>query len=65
MQSNAIRINYIKVRINKTQENSKYTLCGDREETIYNIRKGKEQISTKRVYDQTRLGGERDPIETV
>ena len=33
-QNNAIRTNYIKVRIDKTQQNSKYRLCGDRDETI-------------------------------
>ena len=31
-QNNAIRTNPIKVRIDKTQENSKCTLCGDRDE---------------------------------
>ena len=33
-QDNAIRTNYIKARIDKTQQNSK---CGDRDETINNI----------------------------
>ena len=33
----AIRTNHIKVRIDKTQQNSKYRLCGDRDETINNI----------------------------
>ena len=28
-QNNAIRANHNKARINKTQENSKYRLCGD------------------------------------
>ena len=36
-QNNAIRTNYIKVRIDKTQQNSKCGLCGDRDETINNI----------------------------
>ena len=31
-QNNAIRTNHIKVRIDKTQQNSKCTLCGDRDE---------------------------------
>ena len=30
---NAIRTNHIKARIDKTRQNSKYRLCGDREET--------------------------------
>ncbi len=31
---NAIRTNHIKARIDKTQQNSKCRLCGDRDETI-------------------------------
>ena len=33
-QNNAIRTNQIKARIEKTQQNSKCWLCGDRDETI-------------------------------
>ena len=33
-QDNAIRTNHIKARIDKTQQNSKCMLCGDRDETI-------------------------------
>ena len=36
-QNNAIRTNYIKARIDKTQQNSKCRLCGDRDETINHI----------------------------
>ena len=36
-QNNAIRTNRIKVRIDKTQQNSKCRLCGDRDETINHI----------------------------
>ena len=36
-QNNAIRTNHIKVRIDKTQQNSKCRLCGDRDETINHI----------------------------
>ena len=36
-QNNAIRINQIKARIDKTQQNSKCSLCGDRDETINHI----------------------------
>ena len=36
-QNSAIRTNHIKVRIDKTQQNSKCTLCGDRDETINHI----------------------------
>ena len=33
-QNNAIRTNYIKARIDKMQQNSKYMLYGDRDEMI-------------------------------
>ena len=33
-QDNAIMTNHIKARIDKTQQNSKCRLCGDRDETI-------------------------------
>ena len=36
-QDNAIRINHIKARIDKMQQNSKCRLCGDRDETINHI----------------------------
>ena len=36
-QDNVIRINHIKARIDKTQQNRKCRLCGDRDETINHI----------------------------
>ena len=36
-QDNAIRTNHIKARIDRTQQNSKCRLCGDRDETINHI----------------------------
>ena len=36
-QNNAIRTNHIKARIDKTQQNSKCRLCGERDETINHI----------------------------
>ena len=36
-QDNAIRTNLSKARIDKTQQNSKCRLCGDRDETINHI----------------------------
>ena len=36
-QDDAIRTNHIKARIDKTQQNSKCRLCGDRDETINHI----------------------------
>ena len=35
--NSAIRTSHIKARIDKTQQNSKYRLCGDRDETINHI----------------------------
>ena len=37
VQNNAVRTNDIKARIDKTQQNSKCRLCGDRDETIHHI----------------------------
>ena len=36
-QNNAVRINHIKTRIDKTQQNNKCRLCIDRDETINHI----------------------------
>ena len=36
-QDNAIRTNHIKARIDKTQQNSKRRLCGDRDKTVIMI----------------------------
>ena len=36
-QKSAIRTNHIKARIDRTQQNSKCRLCGDRDETINHI----------------------------
>ena len=36
-QDNAVRANHIKTRIDKTQQNSKCRLCGDRDETFNHI----------------------------
>ena len=36
-QDNTIRTNHIIARIDKTQQNSKYRLCGYRDETINHI----------------------------
>ena len=36
-RNNSIRTNHITARIDKTQQNSKWRLCGDRDETINHI----------------------------
>ena len=46
-ENNAIRTNHIKAIIDKTQQNSKCWLCGDRDETINNKRM--QQISSERI----------------
>ena len=47
-QNSVIRTNHIKVKIDKTQQNSKCRLCGDRDETI-NHNKRMQQICTEGV----------------
>ena len=46
-QNSAIRTNHIKARIDKTQQNSKCTLCGDRYETINHIISGCSKLAQK------------------
>ena len=54
-QDNAIRTNHIKARIDKTQQNSKCRLCGDRRnDQSHNQRM--QQISTEGLQGETRLG---------
>ena len=43
----AIRTNHIKARIDKTQENSKCRLCGDRDETINHIISESSKLALK------------------
>ena len=63
--NNAIRTNHIKVRINKTQQNSRYKLCGVWDEAINHIISKCKQISSERESDETRLGGQFDPWENL
>ena len=56
-QNNAIRTNHIKARIDKTQQNSRWRLCGDRDETINHIISECSKLSQKEY--KTRLGGQR------
>ena len=37
-QNNAIRTNYIKAKIDKVPQNSKYRFCDDKDKTINHIR---------------------------
>ena len=46
-QDNDVRTNHIKARIDKTQQNSKCRLCGDRDETINHIISGCKKLARK------------------
>ena len=46
-QNSPIRTNYIKARRDKTQQNSKCTLCGDRDETINHIISESSKLAQK------------------
>ena len=53
--------NYIKTRLDKTQQNSKYRLCGDRNETINHIIRECSKLAQK----ETRMGGKGDRLGDV
>ena len=46
-QDNALRTNHIKARRDKTQQNSKRRLCGDRDETINHIKSECNKLAQK------------------
>ena len=46
-EHNAIRINYIKVKM-KNRQNSKYKLCSDIDEMVNRVKKRMQQIGTKK-----------------
>ena len=53
IKNDAIRANQIKARIDKTQQNTKCSLCGDRDKTIDQII---SECSKEVVWDKTQLG---------
>ena len=53
-QFNAVRTNHIEARIDKTQQNYRYILCGDRDETINHIINESSKFAQKEY--NTRLG---------
>ena len=63
-QDNAIRTNHIKARIDKTQQNSKCRLCGDRRNDQSHYKR-MQQISTEGVQGETRLGRQGNPLGNV
>ena len=46
-QNNAIRSNHIKARIDETQQNSRYRLCGNRDETINHLKSECSELAQK------------------
>ena len=46
-RNNAIRTNYVKAKIDRTQQNSKCRLCGDRDETINPIISKRRKLAQK------------------
>ena len=64
-QNNAIRTNHIKARIDKTQQNSKFRLIGDRDETINHIISECSKLEPKEYKTRLRLGGLGDPLGNV
>ena len=59
-QDNVLRTNHIKARIDKTQQNSKFRLYDDRDETINHIISKCSKLAQKE-YKTTRLGRQGDP----
>ena len=62
---NAIRTNHIKARIDKTQQNSKCRLCGDRDETINHIISECSKLAQKEYKKRHDLVGKGDPLGNV
>ena len=56
-QSNAIRTNQIKTRMDKMQQNSKCRLCGDRNETINHIISEYSKLAQKEYNTRNDCGG--------
>ena len=60
-ENNAIRTNYVKVKINNTQLNCKFKLWDDRHETVDHIINGRSRVVQKK-YKTWHLGLEGDPL---
>ena len=64
-QNSTIRTNHIKARIDKTQQNSKCRLCGDRDETINHIINECSKLAQKEYKARHNWGGGGDPLGNV
>ena len=60
-QSNAIKTNHIKSKIDKTLRNSRCRLCGVRNEMTNHMISKWSKTSFKRAKDYTQQGGQGDP----
>ena len=58
VQNNAIRTNYVKARIDKTQENSRCRLCGDRDEMNNHIISEYSKLARRKYKTRNDLVGE-------
>ena len=68
-QNNAIRSNYVKAKIDNTQQNSECILRRDKDETVNRIIKANEaqmkQTSTRGIQHEVSLSGQGDPLGIV
>ena len=64
-ENNAVRSNNIKARIDKTQQNSKCKLSGDRDETINHILSECSKLAQKEYKTRHDLGRQGDPMGDV
>ena len=63
-QNNAIRTNYVKAKLDKTRQNSRSRLCGDRDETINHIISECNKLAQKeyKTWHDLDGGGVGDPL---
>ena len=64
-QTNAIRTNHTKARIDKTQQNNRCKLCGDIDETINHMISERSKLAQKEYKTRTTLVRQGDPLRTV
>ena len=64
-QNNTIRTNYVEAKIDKTQQNSKCTLCGDRDEIINHIISEWSKLTQREYKTRHDSGGEGDSLGIV
>ena len=65
VQINAIRTNHITARIDKTQQESSYRLCDDRDESINHIISESSKLAQKEDNTRYQWVGKDDPLGIV